>query len=361
MTLPEIRTAFGAVCEYMGAILPPSQLRLSISCNTDDIDVARLFVSLLKYLPVLHESALHFGFREHGEMKKLAKDVCSSSKREMGSKPLRGSFDKLPKELRLRILFYTDLVAEYKRSREEDRISLVPGGKVYYQGHKCCTQCTDALAVCCCPHRAAAFSTQCDCFRILTGLFLVNHHLYADAQEVLFSQNRFILEADFDVPRRWLQDLPARACLCIRKLDIKFRDDEMTPLSLQGNKTSESWTALVETIRDRLAIGRLWLSIDAAEVEVDVDYAGQLEWLRRAHKGVMKPLVKHLPGLRKFHVFLSRFNEDELVHKQEMIYEQEMMGPQYDSCAEGKIPFYDRSSRHPHLRHEHVEPFPFNF
>ncbi len=114
----------------------------------------------------------------------------------------------LPRELRLRILEYTDLIApggEVTWSRQDRgyltiaRYSLCGGDDVRTLFH-CWTSYESSsdsyvgrYVGCFCRRRHAAFSAVCKCWAPPTSLFLVCRTLYREAQFTFFSGNRFIV------------------------------------------------------------------------------------------------------------------------------------------------------------------------
>lgn len=348
--LPTILSQGNVTFEHLSSRVVALQLDFSMSCITDDVVVAKAVIGLLKKLPVLKSCAIHFGDQENAELKGMAKLAVSQLCKTDSLRRIQGSFDELPKELRIKILSYTDLVYRWKPYRDDDGLSVL-NGQVDYSSQNCCSQCSDSLAVCCCSQRAVAFSNKCSCYRVPLALFTVNHRLYNDAMEVFFSGTRFRFYDDFDSSRQWIIGLPPQARSWIRTFDVVFQLETVRCISAPGNMLFKSWNRLVETIRDALAVSKLWISLDAGDAHEDYLYlqdryideeGGDFDWLRTAYAEIIGPLKQHLKGLRKLHVFLSWFPE------YEREAEQEVVGPKYDSAAEGKSPFGLRSVRWPH-------------
>ena len=175
------------------------------------------------------------------------------------------------------------------------------------------------------------------------ALFLVSHRMHEEAMHVFFSHNRFVLKGDLEETLRFLTKLPDRAIQSIKTLDLEISTEQL------GSRNT-LWPRIVDLIGNRCRLGRLWLSID-------VDYSIQnLSNFRTDRERTLLPDVllpepclrildplRRLRGLHRFHVFIN-------VEKPwETIAEKQVMGPQYDSTAEGKLPFHLRSSCYPHI------------
>ncbi len=135
---------------------------------------------------------------------------------------------KLPPELRILILEYTDLVTPWKEvtwSRQHRGYQVVRALCASSSEGLCPTRnrngcllsnCdpnfdinrpyTPSYRCCFCRRRHGAFSSSCNCWAPPTNLFLISRALYRDAQFVFFSRNRFIIHV-FHASRAW--DLPA--------------------------------------------------------------------------------------------------------------------------------------------------------
>ena len=253
-------------------------------------------------------------------------------------------FLRLPKEIRLLVLKYSDLVDSrfgswyqqpllYKHGRLK-----VPGLHANFSCHTSETSCDF------CPH-------------IMSGSLLrVNKQLHDEAFEVLITSNLLILNSGHVKNLEFLQSLSPLIRNRIQHLDLKFNYD------FDFADGEDFWCCffwnfpdfdrLINYISNNLRLEQLHLTLDMLAIYDDVFWGNAYctpaiaaLWLR-ALKRISKPLPK-LRGLQKFHVFSA-------VHAEyEHIMEQVAMGPDYDSHQDGKVPLEDRDSHACHA-------FPFD-
>ena len=193
------------------------------------------------------------------------------------------------------------------------------------------------------------------------ALFYVSRTMYDDVCEVFFSRNRFILKGDMAASRRFLENLPQSAARRIRMLDLELSFDDVAKMGDQlhtipyAERRECGWHGLIRTIRERLDLSKLWLSVDAGKIRLDLfggDDLGNIfefdsyVFLNEAWYQIFAPLrqlrKQVSEGLMKFHVFLAWDS------KYEALAEQEIMGPTYDSAADGKLPRLVRDYGEPH-------------
>ena len=198
------------------------------------------------------------------------------------------------------------------------------------------------------------------------ALFYVSRGMSDDACEVFFSRNRFILQGDMAGSRRFLENLTESAARRIRKLDLKLSFDDVAKMGDQlhtipyAERRECAWHGLIRTIRERLDLSRLWLSVDTCMIRTHLlDCQGHFfefenyGFLNEAWYQIFAPMRQlRMPisgGLNKFHVFLAW---DSMY---ESLAEKEIMGPTYDSAEEGKLPRHLRDYNEPHevLQEEH--------
>ncbi|KAK0661207.1 hypothetical protein QBC41DRAFT_330468 [Cercophora samala] len=204
------------------------QLSLFLVCDVDptDSEAARLAVEPFSMLPPLKECHLRLGERPNPHLQHLARETVSKALGAPATiiNPSPSSFSRflmLPRELRLRILCYTDLVTPikevswdgdgYRADRPDHRIAheagtnwgtRAPCRRDHHHGcqfGRCWLRSSENYLVgCFCSINHTAVSSTCRCWAPPTDLFLVCKSLYDEAQHVFFSQNRFIIH---DLPR----------------------------------------------------------------------------------------------------------------------------------------------------------------
>lgn len=215
------------------------------------------------------------------------------------------------------------------------------------------------------------------------ALFYVSRRMSDDVCEVFFSRNRFVLKGNMSASRHFLENLPASAARRIRQLDLELSFDDVAKMGDQlhtipyAERRECTWHGLIRTIRERLDLSKLWLSIDAGKFRTDLfDDGGTghifefdgYGFLNEAWYQIFAPLRQlRNPvsgGLKKLHVFLAWDS------KYETLAEKEIMGPSYNSAGEGKLPRLLRDYNEPHrvlqeqhhqYRHDEIHVTPRGF
>ncbi len=214
-----------AAAAYLSSYVAAGCLTLSLVCDIDDHheyaqEAARLAVAPLALFPLLKDCHVRLSKQHSYPLQRLAEDAVLSQVRPETSQlfvaattkvPSAPRLTDLPRELRLRILQYTDLITPWGEvfwSRQYCRYQiyyppcfLYEGGCPPYIHHGCrLSQCSDDWydqiprpPGCFCRRRHAAFTYTCNCWAPPTSLFLVCRVLHRDAQFVFFSRNRFIV------------------------------------------------------------------------------------------------------------------------------------------------------------------------
>ena len=208
------------------------RMTLSLVCDIDHrsefaVDAARLAVAPLALFPPLRDCHVRLGKEWSYPLQQLAEDAVlqletrpSASHLRLASAKARQALVSLPRELRFRILEYTDLITpwgEVSWCRQSRRFQVCrppcfqpTGGCPPHIHHGCrLSQCDIGSddpsrfmlsPGCFCRRRHAAFSFICRCWEPPTGLFLVCRVLCRDAQFVFFSGNRFIVHDLYATP-----------------------------------------------------------------------------------------------------------------------------------------------------------------
>ncbi|KAI4244246.1 MAG: hypothetical protein LQ352_006875 [Teloschistes flavicans] len=255
------------------------------------------------------------------------------------------SWNDLPKEIRLHILTYTDLVRRYDHHwHPTAKIGAnVRHGRLSQRPERRKEKCLYD------PHKLG-----CRCYydRLPTSLFLVSQRMHYEAEEIFYSRNRFILSGELWETCRLLANLPPRAYDLIRMIDLEL---DMAAVLRMFRKSRPEWSMLISLIQNLLLLDKLWLSIDAASILQEHE---SLMWsqykdqeihavLRQSYYHIFGPL-RQFNGLKKCHVFLSQSLGS---FEYEAVLEREIMGPKYDSTAEGKLAPSLRYDRSIHRRH----------
>ena len=206
------------VASHLSSFITSRSLDLSLVCDIDPqheqaVNLANLALAPLRLLPLLRSCHLRLGKTPDLRLSQIAQDAvlesCGISAPYLKPTSTKATFLALPRELRVRILEFTDLVTPNKEvwwCREDSKYTWRDIG-----GHSQCDddtfgspckflECWYRTAMvgssigCFCRYRHAASSTTCICW-VPPGssLFLVCQAICQDAQLVFFSANRFIV------------------------------------------------------------------------------------------------------------------------------------------------------------------------
>ena len=205
--------------------IPAGRLELALVCDIDPHyerarEVASLITAPLYILPQLRDCRIRLCKIPDAPLQQIARDGVLQACRiapppYYSPKPstrTQATLVGLPRELRLRILEYTDLIAPGRQViwSRQDQAYLTAACKddleeddlrVFYH---CWTSSSSlpSFLGCFCRRRHAAFSLACKCWAPPSPLFLVCRILCQDAQFTFFSGNRFIIH-DYKTSRTW--------------------------------------------------------------------------------------------------------------------------------------------------------------
>lgn len=184
----DILSLWKPAVHHLAKNIEPDRLHLSVICDCADEATAEYIAQrLIMELPRLAACDIRLG-----QWPSTAQsDIAMRTALQLIGKPSKESFPflKLPIELQMRVLNYTQLVH--------------PNGTIGWWAltnpilEDCCQNCTPTLDACCCYIQHGAFSTSdtnCSCWVTPTGLFLVNHRFYNYGIEIFFSQNIFQID-----------------------------------------------------------------------------------------------------------------------------------------------------------------------
>lgn len=205
-----------------------ANLELSFICDVrcDGPQVAQLAVAPLASLGPLKHCHVRLCAQKNTEIQEIAHNAAQRARgialqplpvvSSLPEKSRNGSrLLVLPREIRVRILEYTDLItpwkevtwdrlsAKYTASRigcdnlEGRETTCAPGVHHGCQFSRCWRNYPEPSIGCFCRLRHSASSSKCRCWGSPLALFLVCRALYEEAQVVFFSGNRFVVH-DFD-------------------------------------------------------------------------------------------------------------------------------------------------------------------
>ena len=338
----ELLTRWTAICALIAARITPFQLSLSLHCAVRDLETAIDVTGSMSQLPPLNKCSIHFGDGCCNQaIQSLAKaSVLRLTKEDDERLGLsRSCWKNLPSELRVQILMETDLVRRripMKGLATGNNIEIEDGRLVPSTG-MCCWQCSEALATYFCPASNATFSDTCVCFPTPTAIFRVSKLFNYEATKIFYSMNVFRLSGNMHATTQFLAGLPNPAVQNMRIIELQLDFEQLCyGLSRPGSPIARIWHDLIVLLRDRLVLSKVWLSILAIGHDIEYDFATlndngdhDYNWLHTTSFQLLKPL-KLLKGLKKLHVSLCWSTDFEAV------IEKAVMGPEYDSIAEGK-------------------------
>jgi len=300
-----------ATAAYLALYIVPSQLELSLVCDVqhDDPEAAQLVLGGLHLLPPLKDCHVRLCGTREPVLQQLAQAAVlqaraftSSSEPAVVASPgslRRPRLVNLPRELRLRILEYTDLVTPWKeviwsRTSGGYRIErlrcegLISGCECLPEFHHGCqfNQCWETPLPepsigCFCRRTHTAFSSRCRCWRPPTPLFLVCRALYPDANRVLYSKNRFIVidDGDFPISPNPAGDYPHKSFAASQFLrhvvplhclgHLRFLELVFTPINHLNRPSDDrpalqDWSETLDWVRDKLNLPALTLRLVVA-------------------------------------------------------------------------------------------------
>ncbi|KAH6854922.1 hypothetical protein B0I37DRAFT_395247 [Chaetomium sp. MPI-CAGE-AT-0009] len=359
-----------AAAAHMSPHIRAGQLQLSLVCDIDheqkdSIDVGKRVVVPLQLLPRLKNCSIRLCATPNRQLRGLAQDAALKARGftnpYYNPHPARTTLATLPRELRVRILEYTDLITPYKevvwtRNRPVYSVSQWPC-RIYefnvcsFPNHHGCqfVRCPEGLHPtdgCFCGRRHAAFSSECRCWTAPgPALFLVCRTLCQDAQLVFFSGNRFIV-GDTDLvyydsltePSVWLgardtqpagsysydcfaisqfvREIVPRHCLAyIRFLELVFPPYCHHAWPRPEHPAMQDWYATVYWLKDKINGPKLTLrlimtDVDGRFLKSDRTRLTEMEGkaIIRAYMNISSPL-RHLAtgdnGLAMFYASLA--------------------------------------------------------
>ena len=309
----------------------PRTLQLSLVCDVhhDDVESAKLVLAALGSLPPLKDCHVRLSGAQHSQLQKLAQRAVlracgilpSDKSMSSSAASLRPRLVDLPRELRLRILEFTDLITPWKevmwnraeRGYQRHNVPCFPlegRGNCNPEFHHGCqfVQCSlpsypQPSVGCFCRRRHAAYSLGCRCWSPPTPLFLVCRTLYQDANLVFYGENRFIVVDGLcdnpflpwppgDYPHasfaasQFLRDIVPRHCLGhLRFLELAFAPFPHQSWPQDGHPAVQGWAETVVWVKNQLTLPGLTLRLIMA---------GNLEWSPNGSDNGMDSGIKEL-------------------------------------------------------------------
>ncbi|KAB8437444.1 hypothetical protein FH972_025122 [Carpinus fangiana] len=370
---------------HLGSHCKPSTLKLYLICDVENAEVAVPILEPLFSMPQLAKCAIRLGQHPDSKLQDLAREAAlraTKSTQDILSSPF--PFLRLPRELRLHVLSYTDLITPLREVHWNPEkkfyvqyLSWTPDGE-YLQSSFSYRQvaplrcCFLQHMGCFCPRFHASYPEECNCWSPPTPIFLASRALKADAEEIFYRLNRFIIThpgGTTYIPKRtpdrlegsiFLTDVVPFAHLHhLRFLELvfpPFEDDY-----IQSREPAyQDWIDTIDRIHTKL----IGMTLRVYMRDQGLHYVNNVEIPFRAHsaakKGEIIPAMyvrtleplKKLRGLERFFVHLAcpfsrnrdgylrrdnkRYMRDRYTRDLEDKVEKLVMGPGYDAIAAGK-------------------------
>lgn len=306
---------------YIWRRVEPRKLNLSFVCDFDLQDprtftAARLATAPLMNLSPLRGCHIRLCRTRQNELEQIAQNsvlracgIVGQEQPTVNSKNATvdsGSMlMRLPRELRFRILEYTDLITPWKEIEWQQQHKRYLGGHRWcgdsqlecgLGGHYACQfkRCWTGFMPrvdwprpedprprvgCFCRVRHAAFSFNCRCWAPPTDLFLVCRALCKDAQATFFSGNRFVVW-DYNPPLPWETHgtgdypdkrfavveflktvVPVDSVYQIRSLSLAMSTYARDAWPWEGSRTLNEWKDTVQFMKENMNMEGLTLHL----------------------------------------------------------------------------------------------------
>ena len=328
------------VSKVLASLVVPWRLDLTFTCTPADVSTATYLVDTLRRFPPLKHCSLSFGRFIDPSFRASVQELCLELSDIETRPPHSFPFSRLPPELRLHVLEYTDLVVKSEDTANWTTEFQIEDSRLCSQ-HSCCTYCCAMLYNCCCVTVPNAFSISCRCTPNPTSLLRVSRQMYSDASKILYRDNRFRLIGSSTTNMKFLKGLSSRVLELMNDVVLEVGELELVEWYEDPFGVINSWRDLLEFIRRHFTLSALKLTIHVTVSEFGGDWSDlPEEWddHRPFYRGILNP-VRSLKGLKAYLVYLQTNSPSDL----EREAEKEVMGEEYDSAGHGKVAFEDRS------------------
>ncbi|KAK3299779.1 uncharacterized protein B0H64DRAFT_351122 [Chaetomium fimeti] len=306
---------------HLGPLITPGQLELYFVCDvySRDTQLATMVLDAFRHFPPLKDCHIRLSRTPDPALHNLAQTTVLKA-RGIKSRvpppplppppPTGNCLVGLPRELRLRILEYTDLVTPLKEvmwTRSHGKYLASRPSCPSWEGrgdhmwapdiHHGCqfTSCSQRpyprkTMGCYCQLTHSAASSTCHCWATPTPLFLVCHALRHDANLVFFSENRFVVidspslsvfgpprESGYDRNRfavsQFLTDVVPVDCLShLRLVEMVFPPYLGHHWPRKGDPVLKDWSDTINQVKDHLNLPALTIRMLAVYREGEDHY-----------------------------------------------------------------------------------------
>ncbi|KAI9738890.1 MAG: hypothetical protein M1818_005203 [Claussenomyces sp. TS43310] len=296
----DIISEWQSTAYHLLAHIKPSYLCLYFVCDVNELKTSIQILEPLGNIPALSNRSVPLAQQPDPLLRDMAQEVAI---RTMGYQNYPDHtksafrFLDLPRELRIQILEYTDLITplcEVEWNPESNfylhHSRRRCGGPRILEDypecpddfhHACqfrnCWESGSSYICCFCRGYHAAFSAQCHSWAPPTSLFLVCKQLREDSQMVFFSTNRFVIvpsggptrlakntPAQLEISLFLRDVVPSQALRFLRSLEVvfpPFQNDYLCPYE----PAYEDWLQTIEFVRELLYLPTLTLRVYMAD------------------------------------------------------------------------------------------------
>ncbi|CAH0031616.1 unnamed protein product [Clonostachys rhizophaga] len=326
------------ICQRLSGIVIAGTLHLEFICDAQDLETAHRVIEPMSSLPRLRECIMRLGRKKDYSLRSLAESTAHQLTRgvEKKKRPPSMSFSFLPREIRLQILWFTNLGPGgtfLKGTHHELEIIHVDRGRFaheigYRRGFRtCCLDCSFTKLHCSCPLNYASYSASCCCRVLPLELSLVSQQMHVDAVEVFFSTNPFEFRGPFSDTQKMLETLSPRSLKQLRHLvfDMGFSNPYFR------DQDQLQWHSLLSFMNKHCNISQLCIAIDfSLSMDIDAvfeseDEAKTIEMIYHGYVALVRAVKTELSSLADFHIDLG------ISWELEPVLEKYIMGPEYDS------------------------------
>lgn len=315
----EVIAAWHRTVDHLAPYIQPSRLHLYFICDVVDTSAAVAVVAPFMNLPLLTDCNIRLSKDIDPSIQNLAQQAAErSTGHSINVAPF--PFLSLPAELQLQILQHTDLVTPYRQVDWNPR----DGYYLHYGVKGCAWDCdpddhhgcqfrqcwkTPGHGCYCSRYHSASSRRHCRCWRPPSPLFLVSKTLHDDAQEVFFTQNRFIIAPvdGYGDPAKtvlerfeasiFLQDvIPTHFIPCLRFLEFVFPPLDEEYISPRCSALDD-WDNTIDNIMTKMVHPNLKLRIYFADFHT-ASHASSLHKNITREEGITKVVTAYMRIVR---------------------------------------------------------------
>lgn len=310
--------------------ISPGLIKLSIICDTKDLDTACQVMAPLSQFPLLKNCSIRLAESPDWRVFLLARTRTL----ELTGQPMdlvpNSSKYHVPEEVIEQILGYTQLIAPFD-------LEWIPNyGLVPFD---CCKKCTDTLDFCSCNH--AAYSSTCICWKLPISIFLTSHAVYRIATAIFYSRNKFVFFPN-NFPSRmptslasplaqFIEALPRGALPHLRHITLRLFHCNLNEFA-QNKETWFKVASAIDLLAREASVPKLTIILDMGRGFIHGDPTPSKALQLEAYEQMLRPLHR-LRGIRKLFIFLRGESCSELSG----ILEKSILGPNHDAVADGKL------------------------